>query len=250
MKKSYFLSVAFAVTTFVFGQEFENFNNSPLNASYTTGNFIGSNNVSWNFVKSRDANGDANASGIVLPAIMLWKESEGSLLSALSGINGIGEITMKLYKGFTSTTFRQVDLYVNGVYYATSTGFNDNMEHVFTTIINQTGNILIEIKNTKSVQIIVDDVQWSAYGTTLSVVKNQIENFSMYPNPVTKGELFISSATNNTKKVTIYSIIGQRVYDKKIQFKETIDISNLITGIYIVKVEEDGKIVSRKLVIN
>lgn len=100
-------------------------------------------------------------------------------ISVLSGAGGVGEVSMKLYKAFSSTTLRQVDLFVNGVLKGTSTGFNDNLEHIFTvTGINTTGDVLIEIKNTKTAQIIVDDVQWSAYEQTLAVTKNQIKGFT------------------------------------------------------------------------
>ena len=85
---------------------------------------------------------------------------------------------------------------------------------------------------------------------TLSVVKNQIENFAMYPNPVSNGMLYMSSKSNLNKQVTIYALTGQQVCNKNIQTKDQIDISNLNKGIYIVKIEEDGKIATRKLVVN
>ena len=52
-----------------------------------------------------------------------------------------------------------------------------------------------------------------------------------------------------TKNVEIYSMLGQQVYTKSVQPNETIDIYNLNRGIYMVRIEEDGKIATRKLVI-
>ncbi len=83
----------------------------------------------------------------------------------------------------------------------------------------------------------------------LSVVKNQIEGFKMYPNPVSDGVLYMSSSNNANKQVDIYSISGQQVYRKKLQLQESIDISNLNRGIYFVKIEEEGKIATRKLIV-
>lgn len=86
--------------------------------------------------------------------------------------------------------------------------------------------------------------------TVLSVVKNQIENFAMYPNPVSNGMLYMSSSINFNKNVEIYALTGQRVYSKNIQTQEPLNISNLNRGIYIVRIDEEGKIATRKLVVN
>lgn len=85
---------------------------------------------------------------------------------------------------------------------------------------------------------------------TLSVVKNQIENFAMYPNPVSNGMLYMSSANNVNKQVDIYAINGQKVYSKNLQLEEKMNISNLNRGIYFVRIEEEGKIATRKLLVN
>jgi hypothetical protein len=84
----------------------------------------------------------------------------------------------------------------------------------------------------------------------LSVVKNQIENFVMYPNPVSNGRLYMSSNNNLNKQVKIYALTGQKVYSKNLQTQEHLNISNLNRGIYLVRIEEDGKIATRKLVVN
>ncbi|WP_111706998.1 lamin tail domain-containing protein [Lutibacter citreus] len=83
----------------------------------------------------------------------------------------------------------------------------------------------------------------------LSVVKNQIENFAMYPNPVSNGILYMSSSANLHKKVEIYNIAGQQVYNKNVQLHENLNISNLSKGFYIVRIEEEGKIATRKLIV-
>ncbi len=84
---------------------------------------------------------------------------------------------------------------------------------------------------------------------TLSIVKNQIEGFSMYPNPVSNGKLFMSSNSNITKQLKIYSLLGKLVYSKNVNAKETIDITKLNAGMYMVKIKEDDKISTRKLII-
>tara|TARA_R110001583_G_scaffold35585_3_gene118242 strand:+ start:49674 stop:50447 length:774 start_codon:yes stop_codon:yes gene_type:complete len=85
--------------------------------------------------------------------------------------------------------------------------------------------------------------------TTLSVIKNQIEGFALYPNPVLEGELLITSRSKENKQLEIYSQDGKRVYSKTVHNDETIDVTNLTTGFYFLKVEEEGKIATRKLII-
>jgi len=87
-------------------------------------------------------------------------------------------------------------------------------------------------------------------GQTLSVAKNQIAGFAMYPNPASNGKLSISSNSSVEKLVEIYNMIGQKVYNKIVKANETIDISGLNTGFYVVKAEEEGKIATRKLIVN
>jgi len=84
----------------------------------------------------------------------------------------------------------------------------------------------------------------------LSVVKNEIENFIMYPNPVSNGKLYMSSSIKLNKEVQIYALTGQQVYSKNLQNQEPMDIANLNKGIYLVKIKEEGKIATRKLVVD
>lgn len=84
---------------------------------------------------------------------------------------------------------------------------------------------------------------------TLSIVDNAIDGFNVYPNPVTNGEINISTASNGTKSVQIFDVLGKQVYFKTIQSNETIKTSNLAAGMYIFSVEENGKTATRKLII-
>ncbi|WP_299521941.1 T9SS type A sorting domain-containing protein [uncultured Lutibacter sp.] len=84
---------------------------------------------------------------------------------------------------------------------------------------------------------------------TLSIVKNQIEGFSLYPNPISNGKLFMSSSSNLDKKLEIYSMMGNCIYSEYVNANETIDVSKLNSGIYMVRVEEEDKIAARKLII-
>ena len=83
---------------------------------------------------------------------------------------------------------------------------------------------------------------------TLGLVNNSISKLSIYPNPVTNGELFISSTSNLEKEVIIYTTLGQKVLQDK-TVSEAINVSTLTPGTYFVKITEAGLTTTKKLII-
>ncbi len=149
------------------GQGLEDFTNSNATGSYSDNSFEGNDGITWTYVESRDGNSDANSSGIDLPALMLrWDDDPSSITSnTISG--GIGNFSVKLYKGFTGGGDRQVELFVNGVSQGTSTPFDDFDEHIFEVNgINIGGDIVISIVNVTPKQVIIDDITWTGYEDT------------------------------------------------------------------------------------
>lgn len=142
----------------------EDFSNSNATSTYTENSFTGNNGVTWTYVHSRDENGDANNSGIDGNALMLRRVSDGSKVYSEAVPGGIKDFYVRLYKGFTGSGDRQVELYVNGVSKGTSINFDDYDEHIFTVNdINISGDVVIELINTTGNQIIVDDISWTSY---------------------------------------------------------------------------------------
>ncbi|MFY0714265.1 T9SS type A sorting domain-containing protein [Seonamhaeicola sp. NFXS20] len=87
-------------------------------------------------------------------------------------------------------------------------------------------------------------------GDPLSVKNNEIEGFSIYPNPVRNNKFTISSANSNaSKEVKLYNILGALVLNKTINNKQSINVSNLTTGVYVLRVTENNKTAARKLII-
>lgn len=82
----------------------------------------------------------------------------------------------------------------------------------------------------------------------LSVKQNSIAGLNIYPNPVSNGTLYITSASNNEKSIAVYDILGKEVLNTTTS-NNTVNVSNLTRGAYIVKITEDGKTNSRKLII-
>jgi hypothetical protein len=88
-----------------------------------------------------------------------------------------------------------------------------------------------------------------SFNETLAVSRNEIEGFAIYPNPVNGDEFSITSLSNSERNVQIYDILGKQVYAKNVLANERVNVANLNTGIYILKVLEEGKTATRKLVI-
>lgn len=106
---------------------------------------------------------------------------------------------------------------------------------------------------TETPTIVIDEVRvgttWASVtpAATAGVNENTIAGLKVYPNPVTNGKLFISTASNGEKKVAIYDVLGKQVVNTTAT--ESVNVSNLKGGVYIVKITEEGKTATRKLVI-
>jgi hypothetical protein len=83
----------------------------------------------------------------------------------------------------------------------------------------------------------------------LGVAKNEINGLKVYPNPVTNGKLFISTDSNEPKKVAIFNVLGKQLVQKEVT-SGAVDVSGLSKGVYILKITEAGKTSARKLVID
>ncbi len=94
----------------------------------------------------------------------------------------------------------------------------------------------------------IDDVAISGNVTTLSTSKNSITGLEIYPNPVTGNILNIETAANGTKSVAIFDVLGKQVLNVSTD-TTTVNVGNLNAGVYIVKITEEGKTATRKLVV-
>jgi Secretion system C-terminal sorting domain len=82
----------------------------------------------------------------------------------------------------------------------------------------------------------------------LGLKQSVIEGLNMYPNPVSKGTLYITSNSSEAKSVAIYDVLGKQVLNAKTT-NGAVNVSNLKAGSYIAKITEDGKTDTRKLII-
>ena len=77
---------------------------------------------------------------------------------------------------------------------------------------------------------------------------NTIEGLTMYPNPLKGNTLFLTSTANANMSVQIFDVLGKEVLKSNV-INNTMNVSGLNAGVYIVKITEEGKTATRKLVI-
>jgi len=95
----------------------------------------------------------------------------------------------------------------------------------------------------------IDDVVFTGNINTLSLADNNIDGLKMYPNPLKGNTLFLTSTNNLNMSVQIFDILGKEVIKSNV-INNTINVANLQAGVYVVKITEEGKTATRKLVID
>lgn len=84
------------------------------------------------------------------------------------------------------------------------------------------------------------------YEGTASVKDNNIEGLNIYPNPANDLVNVVSSSLSN-KDVVITNLLGKTVLRANVS--QTVNISSLSAGVYMMQITQDGKSATRKLVV-
>ena len=147
------------------GQATENFSNLPMinSSSYAVRSWTGTNNVTWTADGART---DQTLNG---SAICFGTSGTRAVYSpTYSG--GIGTLTFNYVGGFTGTGARSLGVFVNGVQRGSdiTVSSTSNTAVAYSSNINITGNLTLEIRSTGSAQVIIDDINWTAYSSSSS----------------------------------------------------------------------------------
>ncbi len=90
----------------------------------------------------------------------------------------------------------------------------------------------------------------TAYGNVLNLAEQDfIKGISVYPNPISS-TFTLKTTTNNLSSLSIqiFNVIGKKVYEEKNLKSKTIDVSELNTGIYILKIMNETQQKTIKLI--
>ncbi|HMI05915.1 MAG TPA: T9SS type A sorting domain-containing protein [Flavobacterium sp.] len=75
-----------------------------------------------------------------------------------------------------------------------------------------------------------------------------IDGLNFYPNPVSNGKIYITSKSSLDKEVTIFDVLGKKVFQSVVTAKE-LNIATLSPGVYIIKIREGEATATRKLIV-
>lgn len=83
------------------------------------------------------------------------------------------------------------------------------------------------------------------------IEEQTINNFQVYPNPSSESISFAHLSGANKAKVSIYNKLGTLVLTQQLdgEYGEAIDVSQLSSGMYLVKIEMEDRVVSRTILI-
>jgi len=172
MKQSKHYYTPFITTLFlllighgVWGQGAEDFTNLPANnSSYLTRTWQGTNNVTWT------AEGARTDQLLNSSRAICFGTTSNRWVTSPTYTGGIGTLSFDYVRGFTSTNVRTIEIWINGSQFgsAITVPSNSNSISSFSQTINIIGNIIIEIRSTGSGQVIIDNINWTAYSSTLT----------------------------------------------------------------------------------
>lgn len=75
-----------------------------------------------------------------------------------------------------------------------------------------------------------------------------IDGLNLYPNPVSNGKVYITTKNDSEKEIVVFDLLGKKVLQTILSGRE-LTVSSLSPGVYIIKIEEQGAIATRKLII-
>jgi len=96
--------------------------------------------------------------------------------------------------------------------------------------------------------IYFDDLSFTDV-TSAGLDEQTIAGLQIFPNPLSGSVLnIVTSSDNSDKTVAVFDMLGKQVLNTKV-VNGTVDAAGLSTGIYVVKITEEGKTATKKLVV-
>lgn len=217
----------------------EDFTNMPANNGSYLARTWTNGGITWS---ATDARTDQTLNGRAITI-------RNGVLTSSSVANGISDLTVTTQLVFTGTE-GSFKVKVNGVQVGTIP-YSATATTTTITGINKTGDVIVsfEENSTAGNRVKIDDLSWTC-ASTLSTTDFQNDNFSIYPNP-SNGNVKINFENSNEKHtVQVFSILGQKVFEKDFDNTNTASIGNLSNGVYLVKVSSETATVTKKLIVN
>jgi hypothetical protein len=71
---------------------------------------------------------------------------------------------------------------------------------------------------------------------------------TIFPNP-SKGNITLQAQTKENAQISVYDILGKEVYRTSQSLNSDINLKNLRSGVYLLRLEADGKQITKRLII-
>ena len=159
--------------------------------------------------------------------------------------------------GYTFNTATAADdvvsLWVNPTVNAAMPTATLTDSHTGTDLLNASTFFLRQDSATETPTVQVDELRigtaWAdVVPQTAGINDNNINGLTMYPNPVSGNTLYLTSTANAAMSVQIFDLLGKEVL-KATVVNNAVNVAKLTAGVYVVKITEEGKTATRKLVI-
>ena len=146
-----------------------------------------------------------------------------------------------------------VSLWVNPTVNAAMPTATLTDSHAATDLLNASTFFLRQDSATETPAVQVDELRigttWAdVVPQTAGLNDNNINGLTMYPNPLSGNTLYLTSTANAAMSVQIFDLLGKEVL-KATVVNNTVNVAKLTAGVYVVKITEEGKTATRKLVI-
>ncbi len=82
----------------------------------------------------------------------------------------------------------------------------------------------------------------------VNVEEMEKENITVYPNPATSN-VTVNLVGDEKANIQLFNLVGQQVYNETATHTATINVSNLNAGVYMLKVSQNGKVYTSKVIV-
>lgn len=88
----------------------------------------------------------------------------------------------------------------------------------------------------------------AAISISMAQQTNEVPGLNIYPNPVTQSVVYIETDLNQSKEIVIYDVFGA------LKLKTTLEqndlyLQNIDAGIYVIRITENNRTSTRKLIV-
>lgn len=181
---------------------------------------------------------------------LMFRNGTSNLAIEYRGVPQVNEIQPLRLTG-TSATGYQLRIYVESfIENSLVPLLEDTLLGTFTTIPTDGSTVTVPFTGVASNTTNPDDRFRMVYQTALSNDSFENGKIVVYPNPVSQGRFFINLPQGEGAIVELYNVLGQKVQQGELAAAtNSVDVSGLQSGVYIVTVVQSGKKFTTKIMV-